>query len=67
MPRKTKTKTIFEQLNDAQKRRLWRLANGHKLGNGRPPVLPVTLGLVDPGWSKLTAIGKRVAALCPAA
>lgn len=66
MARKSKAKKAFEQLNPAQRDRIWLLANDYQFGPGRPPRLPVELGLVDRRWTKLTALGKAVARLCPA-
>lgn len=66
MARQSKAQAAYEQLNPAQRDRLWLLANDYQFGPGRPPMRPVELGLVDRCWTKLTALGRAVAKLCPA-
>lgn len=68
MPRKSKAQQLFDQLTPAAIERIWLLANGYQVPQGRPPAPPVDLGLVKrtkPGWQELTALGQRVALLCP--
>lgn len=66
MARQSKAQKAFEKLNDAQRDRIWLMANDYEFGPGRPSMVPVNLGLVDEDWTKLTPLGRAVAKLCPA-